>query len=76
VSTKNNPGKWDCYAKAAPDEEMFVLLASDEFAPALVREWASRRFRGPADLEKIQEALRVADAMERWRAANPPEERP
>ena len=40
MSTKNNPGNFDCYANAAPDEPMFVLLARDPIAPILVRIWA------------------------------------
>jgi hypothetical protein len=40
VGTKNDPGKYDCYEKAEPDEPMFVLLARDPLAPQLVRHWA------------------------------------
>jgi hypothetical protein len=29
MGTKSNPGPFDCYAKAEPDEPMFVLLARD-----------------------------------------------
>lgn len=29
MGTKNNPGAFDCYANAEPDEPMFVLLARD-----------------------------------------------
>ncbi len=43
MGTKNNPGKFDCYAKAEPDEPMFVLLARDRIAPTLVRIWAAIR---------------------------------
>jgi len=42
MGTKSNPGEHDCYAKAEPDEPMFVLLARDPLAANLVREWASR----------------------------------
>lgn len=37
MGTKNNPGTFDCYANAAPDEPMFVLLGRDKHAPLLVR---------------------------------------
>jgi hypothetical protein len=43
MSTKNNPGEWDCYSKAEPDEPMFVLLARDESAHLLVLAWAHAR---------------------------------
>jgi hypothetical protein len=77
MSTKNNPGAWDCYAKAHPDEPMFVLLARDPLAPDLVREWARRRsMRHEDDITKIAEALCCADEMAEWRLANPPEPKP
>jgi hypothetical protein len=75
VSTKNNPGPNSCYAKAAPDEPMFVLLARDPMAPDLVREWVLRRTLA-GDTQKIVEALACADAMEQWRLANQPEPKP
>jgi hypothetical protein len=45
MGTKRNPGQYDCYAKAEPDEPMFVLLARDPTAPQLVRDWAVRNFQ-------------------------------
>lgn len=43
MGTKDNPGKFDCYHAAKPDEPMFVLLARDPLAPFLVSIWASVR---------------------------------
>jgi len=43
MGTKNNPGKFDCYEKAEPDEPMFVLLARDPLAGHLVSIWAKMR---------------------------------
>lgn len=37
MGTKNNPGRYDCYANAEPDEPMFVLLGHDRHAATLVR---------------------------------------
>ena len=71
MGTKNNPGAFDCYANAEPDEPMFVLLARDEKSPHLVRQWVAVRAMQDAskvDDEKAREALACADAMERWRA--------
>lgn len=48
MGTKNNPGSFDCYANAEPDEPMFTLLARDPLAPGLVRIWAALRSRHPA----------------------------
>lgn len=73
MATKNEPGAFDCYANAEPDEPMFVLLARDEKAPDLVREWVLRRRAADPekrDDAKEQEALRCAVEMEAWRARN------
>ena len=71
MGTKITPGTFDCYAEAAPDEPMFVLLARDPMAPAIVRRWAAHRELDPdTPPEQIQEALATADAMESWRSAN------
>jgi hypothetical protein len=71
MGTKNNPGAYDCYAKAAPDEPMFVLLARDPLAPTLVRLWADLTV-ARAQPEKTAEAMQCARNMERWRVENEP----
>ncbi len=43
MGTKNNPGKFDCYANAGPDEPMFVLLGRDRLAGHLVSIWSKIR---------------------------------
>lgn len=64
MGTKINPGKFDCYAKAAPDEPMFVLLGRDKHAPTLVWLWATLRELDGEDPEKVAEARQcVADMM-------------
>lgn len=63
MSTKNNPGKYDCYANAAPDEPMFVLLGRDPSAAILVRLWATIREMQGEDADKVAEARLCADAM-------------
>lgn len=68
MGTKNNPGKFDCYANAKPDEPMFILLGRDKHAPDLVRRWAMERGRSGEDPVKVQEALDCAAAMEAYRA--------
>jgi hypothetical protein len=45
MATKRNPGKWDCYANAHPDEPMFILLGRDLVAPWLVGIWRAMRAR-------------------------------
>ena len=64
--TKNKPGVFDCYAKAGPDEEMFVLLGRDAAAPAAIRAWVVNRVmmgkNQPGDSQLI-EALACAERM-------------
>lgn len=66
MGTKENPGPSDCYAKAMPDEPVFVLLARDPQAPGLVRAWADERESIGEDPEKVAEARAVADDMEAY----------
>lgn len=48
MGTKNNPGAFDCYENAEPDEPMFILLGRDPLAPFLVSIWSKLRM---GDLE-------------------------
>lgn len=72
MGTKNNPGQFDCYSKALPDEPMFTILARDEDGPNTVEEWAiwRRAKKGPND-PKVIEAFACADAMRAWKRENP-----
>jgi len=77
MATKNNPGKFDCYANALRDEPMFILLARDPLAPELVEEWAVRRYsdiakglRPESDMAMVEEAQRLAFEMREWRTRN------
>lgn len=66
MSTKLNPGNFDCYAKLKDDEPYFVLRASDPHAPAIVELWASLRESEFGFSEKFAEARVCADAMRIW----------
>ena len=77
MATKQNPGVYDCYAHALPDEPLFVLAARDRNAPGAVRRWANLRdlainrgYAPVSDRAMVAEARACADAMEAWRAAN------
>ena len=63
MATKSKPGKYDCYANAEPDEPMFVLLARDKHAPALVWLWAVLRELDGENPEKVQEARQCCTDM-------------
>lgn len=68
MGTKNDPGKFDCYKAAEPDEPMFVLLGRDPAAAAAVILWVKlRQFLGESlDSPKMQEALACSTALNRW----------
>lgn len=66
MGTKNNPGKFDCYANADPDEPMFVLLGRDPLAGMLVRLWAAFRRAHGEDPAKVEEANSCAAALDQW----------
>jgi hypothetical protein len=71
MGTKNNPGKFDCYANAGPDEPIFILLGRDPHAHLAVRKWARDRrimirngLKPETDREMTFEAERCADQMQ------------
>lgn len=66
MGTKRNPGAFDCYDNAKPDEPMFILLGRDRHAPQLVRLWADLRKAEGEDAAKVQEALICANMMASW----------
>lgn len=77
MGTKNNPGNFDCYYNAMPDEPMFILLARDPSAPDLIERWADgrhcdivRKVRPASDIGMINEARGCAQKMRDWRKAN------
>jgi hypothetical protein len=77
MGTKSNPGQFDCYHNALPNEPMFVLLARDVAAPQTVLQWADTRERAIERREKpesdqtiVAEARECAAAMRKWREEN------
>ncbi len=77
MGTKNNPGEFDCYAKALPDEPLFVLLGRDPNAPKYIQDWARDReldivrgLRPETDRTMVVEARQCAMDMFAWRAKN------
>lgn len=76
MGTKNNPGAFDCYAAAHPDEPMFVLLGRDRHAPMLVTLWAWLREVDGEEARKVAEARECAMTMRAWRRDRPPGEGP
>ena len=72
MGSKEHPGTFDCYAHARPREPMFILVARDAGAPALVRAWADRREAAGEDPAKVAEARKCATDMEDWRTIHRP----
>lgn len=63
-----------CFKSALPDEPAYVLLARDESAPKLVRQWAAIRqalisagLKPESDQRQVDESYALADQMEAWR---------
>lgn len=79
MGTKNNPGKFDCYGNADPDEPMFILLARDIAAPAAILRWIECREemirsgeKPSSDRNMCEEARDCVNKMVAWRKANRP----
>lgn len=75
MGTKNNPGNFNCYAAAMPDEPIFILMGRDPAAPVAMEFWIEERQRlGKAvdqdDLDKIEENRTLQGAFRRWREQN------
>lgn len=66
MGTKNNPGRFDCYANAAPDEPMFILLGRDRHAAILVELWTQMRVMEGETTAVCCEAAECADALRDW----------
>jgi len=64
MSSKREPGEYNCYERAGDEEEMFVLLGRDRHAGALVRLWAEMREREGEDPMVVAEARECAERME------------
>lgn len=59
-----------CLGKAADDEPVFVLRASDRFAPGLIDHWANQAHAAGVPDNKVAEAVQLADAMRVWQRRN------
>jgi hypothetical protein len=66
MATKSNPGQFDCYEKAEPNEPMFVLLARDRHAPTLTWLWATLRELDGEKPEVVAEARQCVESMIVW----------
>ena len=66
MGTKNNPGQYDCYAAAEPNEPLFTLLGRDPMGAALVQLWALLRHEANEDPEKVAEARACAREMHNY----------
>ena len=64
MSTKRNPGTFDCHAAAELDEPIFTLRGRDRHAAALVHLWVAMRSLEPHPNEaKLNAASECASQM-------------
>jgi hypothetical protein len=75
MGTKTNPGAFNCYGAALPDEPIFTILGRDPTFRATILYWmAQRGIEGKneteEDRDRITEAAKVADAGRDWRLKN------
>lgn len=81
MGSKNNPGKFDCYANAEPDEPMFVLLGRDPTASIVVKFWHDLKQimveegTSASSDAKLEEALTCSEAMHAWAKAQGKDEK-
>ncbi|MES2415138.1 MAG: hypothetical protein V4614_15130 [Pseudomonadota bacterium] len=70
MGTRRNPGKYDCYHAAHPNEPMFILLGRDRFGASLVRYWVAARnaLSGGSrqETEKLLDASVCSSDMKKW----------
>lgn len=57
MATKDNPGKYDCYSKAAPDEPLFTLRGKDPSAPYFVQMWTASRMGNKEAVHNMVEMM-------------------
>lgn len=57
MGTRNNPGKYDCYAKAEDDEPVFTLLGRDPQGGNFVDLWAALRAKDERFARRIFEKM-------------------
>ena len=75
MGTKANPGSYDCYSKAEPDEPMFVLLGRDPVAAAAVWLWIQiRKEMGTTEEPMLDEARACMRALTKWARSHGKEE--
>lgn len=72
MPTKQNPGAFDCYKAALPDEPIFVILGRDPAGPATLEYWAAQRIKmgktvADDDKDRLRVAFDEAKEMQEWR---------
>jgi hypothetical protein len=73
MSTKENPGRFDCYAKLPDNEPYFVLRAQDSEAADIVELWALRAQAAGCNSDKVLDAKNLADEMRNWHSKKKPD---
>ena len=66
MSTKANPGAFDTYAAAEPNEPIFTLRANDPHASSLVFAWGALALHAKEDKAKLLDAGKTSADMALW----------
>lgn len=66
MSTKSNPGSFNCYDRAEPDEPLFTLLGRDPAASFAVALWVRVRTMMFGGSEQVAEAAGCSEQMRDW----------
>lgn len=70
VASKADPSPFEAFAKAEPDEPYFTLLGRDPLSTSTIAWWVTMaRTMELHPSEQVDEAERIAAAMDRWRTA-------
>ena len=77
MPTKANPGPYDAYAHADPDEPLIVITARYPGAAELTAQYAAQLEKAKADKARVAAVKATAEAMRKWAEAHkPPEDVP
>lgn len=66
MGTKSNPGKYDCYNAAKPDEPIFILLGRDPAAYLTIKFWIVLRRAIYPNEPKTDEAENCVNEMKKY----------
>lgn len=70
MGTRNNPGRYDCYARAEDDEPLFTLLGRDPQGANLVHMWIMLRNKDAQGARRLLEKMIVTADQQPYKPTN------